>query len=200
MSRRLLIGLLMVVTSLWIHCGGGRKLATETRPLGFYPFLSENLSPEPELLNEQLQRALITSGSFTLVPLASRPTLADIPMLQQITDTSLTYILTGRFLREEQVTTGGKHIPMVAYLPRTEVKVKAEILLYNREKGGWQLIREVEGIASKKGSMQVAGMDRDAPDLQLSAPEYARLQQQAYQNLFFNIIEILEKAMEIPKE
>ncbi len=185
---------------LLLHCGGGRKLATQPQPIGFYPFLSENLSPEPTLLNEQLQRALVISGSFTVVPMASHPALASLSTLQQISDTSLTYILTGRFLKEEQVVSGGKHIPLVAYLPRTEIKVKAEILLYNREKKGWQLIREVEGIASKKGQIQVAGMDATAPDLQLSAPDYARLQQQAYQNLFFNIIQILEKAMEIPKE
>ena len=200
MRQLIFITLFMFFLSLWIQCGGSRKLATEAHPLGFFPFLSENLSPEAKTLNAQLERALITSGSFTLIPLAQHPTLADLPTLQQIADTSINYILTGRFLTEKQITTGGKHIPLVAYFPRTEVIVKAEILLFNREKGGWQLIREVEGKASKKGNLQVAGMDENAPDLQLSAPEYARLQQQAYQNLFFNIIEILEKSMEISKE
>ncbi|RMD93080.1 MAG: hypothetical protein D6813_04735, partial [Calditrichaeota bacterium] len=138
-SLILIIGIFLMVTS----CGGGRKIATETRPLGFIPFISENLSPDPEVLNQQLQRTLVTSGSFNVIPLSQTPKLADLATLQQMEDTSLTFILTGRFLKEEQQTTAGKHIPLVAYLPRNEVRVKAEILLFSREKNGWQTIREV---------------------------------------------------------
>ncbi len=189
-----LLGLLMVTS-----CGGGRKIASETRPLGFIPFISENLSPDAAILNQQLQRTLVTSGSFDLILLSQTPGIADLKTLRQFKDTTISFILTGRFLKEEQQTTGGKHIPLVAYLPRNQVKVKAEILLYSREKNGWQTIREVEGVAAKKGPAQFTALDKTDPDLQISAPEYARLQQEAYNKLFYNIIKILEKEMGVPK-
>ena len=199
-QRFLFVTVLFILIATFLHCGGSRKIATEVQPLGFVPFLSENLSPDPAYLNQQLQRTLITSGSFNVIPLSSQPMVADLNTLHQLGDSSVQFILTGRFLTETQQTTAGKHIPAVAYLPKNEVTVKAEILLYNRKERKWQTIREVKGVAAKKGGVQFTGLDKNHPDLQISAPEYARLQQQAYQHLFFNIIKILEKEMEIKKE
>ncbi len=199
MVRNGILGIIGFFLLFIINCGGGRKIASEARPLGFIPFPSENLSPDPAYLNEQLIKALTTSGSFRVILLQNTPSLADLNTLQHVSDSSITFILTGRFLQESEETSAGKHVPLLLYLPKQEVKVRAEILLYNKEKKGWQTIQEVEGTATKKGGIQVGGMDKEHPDLQIAAPEYVRLQQTAYHHLFYNIVNILEKEMEIKK-
>jgi len=87
-QRFSIIVVLPVLIAIFLHCGGSRKIASEVQPLGFIPFLSENLSPDPAYLNQQLQRTLITSGSFNVIPLSTQPMVADLNTLHQLGDSS----------------------------------------------------------------------------------------------------------------
>ncbi len=194
----------LVWLGLWLiplyHCGGSRPLAENRLPLAFVPFATTRLTPDAEALNRDLMQALISSGSFDVLLVESPAGRRDARHLRNLPiEEEVKYILTGTFVQETEQVGKGKNIPMVAYLPRKEVKVNLEVRVFDREKMGWKTIRRlsaVEGIAS---GVQVTAFDPSDPDLALTAKERARLRQQAYARLFHQLVRLLEKELDIKR-
>lgn len=192
-------GLLPLIASLFLYCGGSKKLAQEPQLIGIVPFVAENMSGDPALLNRQLIHALDRSGSFRLVFIQEKPELKDLIEMQTLADTSLRWILSGDFTKSISLEKKGKHIPGLLYQPKVQYLVSAEVRLYDGSEKRWKILQEFEASAAEKGDLQALEFDANDPSLALSAKQRELLRERAYQNLFEKIIKEMEKKMEIKK-
>ncbi len=191
------LGLVMILLWIW-GCGGSRPLAESRTPLGFVPFVAGKLIPAAPDLNRELIQALVSSGSFDVVVLDQKARLLDASQLSQLsTNQTVKFIITGKFLEEVELVGKGKNIPMVAYLPRKQIKVNLEFRLFDVEKKGWKAIRQVSAIAGMQAGVQVTAFDPSDPALAITAKERVMLREQAYARLFQKFVRLLEKEMEI---
>jgi len=180
-------------------CGGGRKLAKSPKTLAFVPFAAGNITAGAQELNEKLINGLEHSGSFRLQFLQKKPALLSLSDLEARTDTSSAFVLTGKFLREIERVRPGKRIPGLAYLPKIEIEVSAEVRLYNSQEGRWVYLDNITAVADRRGDAQVLEYDAEDPSLAINARERQVLRETAYSKLFEKIVKVLEKAMEIEK-
>ncbi|NOX38041.1 MAG: hypothetical protein GXO78_10935 [Calditrichaeota bacterium] len=193
--------LALVTILFWIWgCGGSRPLAENRTPLGLVPFVAGKTVPAVPDLNRELVQALVSSGSFDVVVLDQRARLLDATQLSQLsTNQTVKFILTGKFLEEVELVGKGKNIPLVAYLPRKQIKVNLEFRLFDVEKKGWKAIRQVSAVAGMQAGVQVTAFDPSDPALAITAKERVVLREQAYARLFQKFVRLLEEEMEIKR-
>jgi hypothetical protein len=118
--------------------------------------------------------------------------------IKSYSDTSLLWILTGKFDYELIEMDKGK-IPVLIYKPNTTFSVKLTYRLYNREKNGWVDIGELVAKKKKGGRYQLLEFDRSDPSLMLSAIERQKMRNEAYAELSEMLIKKIETKMNIKK-
>ena len=191
--------MLMVALLLHTGCGGSKPLAEKVTPIGLVPLVSENLAPEAQVINRELVKALHSSGSFQVHWLQHNPEFWDLSRFQSYPDTSLRWVLTGRIRYEREEVASGRLLPLLVYHPGSRIRVQLEYRLYDRAKKGWKTIETLSQSVEQKGDLQILGFDPNDPSLAISATERARLRRQAYGRLFAQLIQHLEKQMEIKR-
>ncbi len=184
---------------LLFSCGGSLK-EVKGRPhsITLVPFAADNLAGNLQDLNRKLLHALNASGRFRVQTLGEAPALLNLTDMPSA-DSSGRYLLTGQFLSENLTENPGKHIPFVAYLPKVVFSVVAEMRLYDAQNKNWLFIQRVKGESSRKGDVQLLDYDTSDPSLAVSGKDRLLLRNEAYDRLFYNMVKLLEKAMEIKK-
>ncbi len=174
-------------------------MASNPKTLTVVPFDVSNISPGAAELNNRLIHALEHSGSFRIRTLLTQPRTLSLTELDSLTTGDSPFILTGRFLREVERASAGKHIPGVAYLPRVEIEVAAEVRLYKSDEKKWVYLDNLKAVAARRAAPQAMEFDAADPSLALDAPDREILRDIAYEKLFGKMVKVLEKAMEIKK-
>lgn len=182
---------------LW-SCGSSRKLTENPEYLGIIPFSNSNLNTKAEELNTHLFTALKNSGSFYLNVLDSSANFYSLSEIKSYSDTSLGWILTGKFDYESIAQDKGK-IPVLIYKPNITFTVKLTYRLYNREKNGWVDIGELVAKKKKGGRYQLLEFDQTDPSLMLSAIERQKLRTETYAEISEMLIKKIESKMNIKK-
>jgi len=173
-------------------------LAQNPQPLGFIPFASSHLAPEPEEPNKHLIQALHNSGSFHLIMLDTLPGFYTLQQMHSLADTTIPWILTGSFELESQKQTKGK-IPLLIYKPQTVFTIQLVYRLYNTKEKKWEDIGKIKTEKRKGGNYQFLEYDKDDPSLILSAKERQELRIAAYQDISQKLIKRLESKIKIKK-
>jgi hypothetical protein len=186
---------LLCTLFIW-GCGSSRKLTDNPQPLGIIPFLNSKLTPEAEELNENLFEFLRNSGSFYLNILDTTENYYTLNQLQSLSDSSLKWILTGKFEFESSGQEKGK-IPFLLFKPNATFTVQLTYRLYNREKKGWEDIDRLTVRKTKGGSYQLLEYDEMDPSLALNATERQNLRISAYQELSELLVKRIESKMNI---
>ena len=190
--------ILLLFIIFLLGCGSSRKLTDNPQPLGIIPFSNSKLTAEAEVLNNNLFELLRNSGSFYLNILDSTAKYYTLKQLQSISDSSLKWILTGKFEIESIGQEKGK-IPFLILKPSASITVQLTYRLYNGEKKGWEAIDRLTVKKAKGGSYQLFEYDEMDPSLALNATERQNLRISAYQELTELLIKRIESKMDIKK-
>ncbi len=190
------LGIIMIIVLL--GCGSSAvKIAKEPQPLGVVPFTSDNVAGNLSELNQRLFVALEGSGRFRIIPLDTVPGLWNEQQMSGVKDSTLKWILTGKFELENQKTGRGTYFPFIVFKPYVAIQVKAQYRLFNREKNNWAEIRMVEATAKRVNDLQFFEVDPNDPDLQMDAKDREILRQKAYQEVFRKMAQSVSSKMKI---